>query len=61
MSSKKKYEYRENKNYDRDSEGLKQRRLKDDSRWRFNPNETQDDVEMKDEEDLFGEFDNDPR
>jgi hypothetical protein len=61
MSSKKKYEYRENKNYDRDSEGLKQRRLKDDSRWRFNPNETQDDVEMEDEEDLFGEFDNDPR
>ena len=61
MSSKKKYEYRENKNYNRDTEGLKQRRLKDDSRWRFNPNETQDDVEMEDEEDLFGEFDNDPR
>ena len=61
MSSKKKYEYRENKNYNRDSEGLKQRRLKDDSRWLFNPNETQDDVEMEDEEDLFGEFDNDPR
>ncbi len=61
MSSTKKYEYRENKNYHRDTEGLKQRRLKDDSRWRFNPNETQDDVEMEDEEDLFGEFDNDPR
>ncbi len=61
MSSKKKYEYRENKNYDRDSEGLKQRRLKDDSRWRFNPNKKQDDAEMEDEEDLFGEFDNDPR
>ena len=61
MSSKKKYEYRENKNYNHDSEGLKQRRLKDDSRWRFNPNKKQDDAEMEDEEDLFGEFDNDPR
>jgi hypothetical protein len=61
MSSKKKYEYRENKNYNRDSEGLKQRRLKDESRWRFNPNKVQDDAEMEDEEDLFDEFDNDPR
>ena len=43
MSSKKKYEYRENKNYNRDTEGLKQRRLKDESRWRFNPNKVQDD------------------
>jgi hypothetical protein len=61
MSSKKKYEYRENKNYNRDTEGLKQRRLKDESRWRFNPNKVQDDAEMEDEEDLFDEFDNDPR
>ncbi len=61
MSSKKKYEYRENKNYNRDSEGLKQRRLKDESRWRFNPNKVQDDAEMEDEEDLFDEFDNDHR
>ena len=61
MSSKKKYEYRENKNYNRDSEGLKQRRLKDESRWRFNPNKVQDDAEMEDEEDLFDEFDNDLR
>ena len=61
MSSKKKYEYRENKNYNRDTEGLKQRRLKDESRWRFNPNKVQDDAEMEDEEDLFDEFDNDHR
>ena len=61
MSSKKKYEYRENKNYNRDTEGLKQRRLKDESRWRFNPNKVQDDAEMEDEENLFDEFDNDPR
>ena len=61
MSSKKKYEYRENKNYNRDTEGLKQRRLKDESRWRFNPNKVQDDAEMEDEEDLFDEFDNDLR
>jgi hypothetical protein len=61
MSSKKKYEYRENKNYNRDTEGLKQRRLKDESRWRFNPNKVQDDAEIEDEEDLFDEFDNDPR
>jgi hypothetical protein len=61
MSSKKKYEYRENKNYNRDTEGLKQRRLKDESRWRFNPNKVRDDAEMEDEEDLFDEFDNDPR
>lgn len=38
MSAKKKYEYREKKNFNRDSDGLKQRRLKDETRWRFNPN-----------------------
>jgi len=53
MSSKKKNEFRE-KDYSRNSEGLKQRRLKDESRWKFNPNETyeaEDDV--LDEEDWF--------
>lgn len=38
MSSKKKNEFRE-KDYSRNSDGLKQRRLKNESRWRFNPNE----------------------
>jgi hypothetical protein len=38
MSSKKKNEFRE-KDYSRNSEGLKQRRLKNESRWKFNPNE----------------------
>ena len=38
MSAKKKYEYREKKNFNRESDGLKQRRLKDESRWKFNPN-----------------------
>jgi len=37
MAAKKKNEFRE-KDYSRNSEGLKQRRLKDESRWKFNPN-----------------------
>jgi len=41
MSSKKKYEFRSReKDFGRNSEGLKQRRLKDESRWKFNPNES---------------------
>ena len=54
MSAKKKYEYREKKNFNRESEGLKQRRLKHESRWKFNPNAdytSQDDV--LEEEDWF--------
>lgn len=39
MAAKKKNEFRE-KDYSRNSEGLKQRRLKNESRWRFNPNDT---------------------
>ena len=50
MSSKKKYEYRESKNYNRNSEGLKQRRLKDETRWKFNPNEKYTKFEMYDED-----------
>jgi len=42
MAAKKKNEFRE-KDYSRNSEGLKQRRLKDESRWKFNPNESYDD------------------
>ena len=38
MAAKKKNEFRE-KDYSRNSEGLKQRRLKNESRWKFNPNE----------------------
>jgi hypothetical protein len=50
MDKKKKNEFRE-KDYSRNSEGLKQRRLKEESRWRFNPNKVQDDAEIEDEED----------
>ena len=51
MAAKKKNEFRE-KDYSRNSEGLKQRRLKDESRWKFNPNESyesEDDL-IEDEE-----------
>jgi hypothetical protein len=36
MSKLKHYEYRDNRDR-RDSEGLKQRRLKDEARWKFRP------------------------
>ena len=49
MSSKKKNEFRE-KDYSRNSEGLKQRRLKNEKRWKFNPNESYE-VENDYEED----------
>jgi len=55
MSAKKKNEFRE-KDYSRNSEGLKQRRLKDESRWKFNPNadySSEDDV--MDEEDWLSD------
>ena len=39
MSKKKNYEYHDTR-YSRDGDGLKQRRLKEESRWRFNPNST---------------------
>ena len=59
MSAKKKYEYREKKNFNRESEGLKQRRLKEESRWKFNPNQEYASDDMLDEEDWFSdpEFD----
>ena len=62
MSSKKKNEFRE-KDYSRNSEGLKQRRLKNESRWRFNPNEkyesddSEDDFEYNDSYDYDERFD----
>ena len=55
MSAKKKYEYREKKNFNRESDGLKQRRLKDESRWKYNPNtvyDADDDI-SEDDEDWF--------
>jgi len=61
MSAKKKYEYRESKNYNRNSDGLKQRRLKDESRWRFNPNESYESEEPLYDEDLFEDLDDDQR
>ena len=62
MAKKKSYEFRE-KDYGRNSEGLKQRRLKNESRWKFNPSasyETEDD-EVLDEEDWFEESEYDTR
>jgi hypothetical protein len=62
MSSKKKNEFRE-KDYSRNSEGLKQRRLKTESRWKFNPNvsyETEGDNVLE-EEDWFQDPDFDDR
>lgn len=60
MVKKKQNEFRE-KQYNRNSEGLKQRRLKNESRWKFNPNESyeSDDDVLDEEEDWLqdSEFD----
>ena len=55
MVKKKQNEFRE-KQYNRNSEGLKQRRLKDESRWKFNPNAdySSEDDDVIDEEDDWG-------
>lgn len=58
MPAKKKYEYREKKNFNRDSEGLKRRRLKDENRWKYNPNESyvlDNDLYDDDEDDFYDE------
>lgn len=55
MSSKKKYEYREKKNFNRESDGLKQRRLKDETRWKFNPNEDYSKDEDHEDDDFYEE------
>jgi len=53
MAKKKNYEFRE-KDYSRNSEGLKQRRLKNESRWKYNPNSDYvEDESLTDEEDWF--------
>jgi hypothetical protein len=47
--------YKSRDYYNRESEGLRQRRLKEESRWRFNPNQepkTEDDLYEDDFEDL---------
>jgi hypothetical protein len=52
MVKKKQNEFRE-KQYNRNTEGLKQRRLKNESRWKFNPNasyESEEDDILDDEE-----------
>ncbi len=54
MSSKKKNEFRE-KDYSRNNEGLKQRRLKEESRWKFNPNESFETDDLMEEEDWFSD------
>lgn len=62
MSSKKKNEFRD-KDYSRNSEGLKQRRLKNESRWKFNPNAdyTSQDDDILDEEDWLEDSEYDTR
>ena len=52
MAKKKNYEFRE-KDYSRNTEGLKQRRLKNESRWKFNPNaEYEDEADDLNDEEL---------
>ena len=63
MVKKKQNEFRE-KQYNRNSEGLKQRRLKNESRWKFNPNasyESDEDDDILEEEDWFVDPDFDDR
>ena len=48
MSKKSFNESRENKNYV-NSDGLKQRRLKDEHRWRFNTNYVEDEEDYEEE------------
>jgi hypothetical protein len=58
MVKKKQNEFRE-KQYNRNSEGLKQRRLKDESRWKFNPNDSyESDDDLVDEEENW-QYDSD--
>ena len=49
MAKKKHYEFQENKQL-RESDGLKQRRLKTEGRWKFNPNQS---YSVEEEEDDF--------
>jgi hypothetical protein len=58
--AKKKNEFRE-KDYSRNSEGLKQRRLKNESRWKFNPNDSYESEDVLEDEDLFEDQEFDER
>ena len=62
MVKKKQNEFRE-KQYNRNSEGLKQRRLKDESRWKFNPNAdySNDEDESSGDEEWFEDTEYDDR
>lgn len=53
MSKKKNYEYRDN-SYRGESDGLKQRRLKEENRWKFNPNKDYSEYN-NDDEDIYEE------
>ena len=54
MAKKKHYEFQENKAL-RESDGLKQRRLKTEGRWKFNPNQSFSSEEEEDDfEDDYG-------
>ena len=61
MSAKKKYEFHDKKKFNRESDGLKQRRLKDESRWKYNPNQTFESDDFLEEEDWFSDPDFDDR
>jgi len=55
MAKKKNYEFRESKQYNRNGDGLKQRRLKDEARWKFNPNADYSEEDNEDQEDDWSE------
>lgn len=57
MSKLKRYEYRDNRAR-RDNDGLKQRRLKDEARWKFRPTSDyiEEDQDHDDLDDLDGEY-----
>ena len=52
--AKSRYDSREN--YNRESDGLRQRRLKEEGRWKFNPNH---DYSSNDDDDLDDDFEDD--
>jgi hypothetical protein len=59
MATKKKQDEFREKQYSRNSEGLKQRRLKNESRWKFNPNDSyESDDDLVDEEENW-QYDSD--
>ena len=55
MAKSKNYDSRDY--YNRGSDGLKQRRLKEEGRWKFNPNEDYTSESYDEDEDFFEEDD----